>query len=481
MKFSIIATSDIHGHTERFSQLASMIKDRQPALLIDNGDFLQGSHLSYFYENIQQCEHPQISMANTLQYDVAVFGNHEFNYPLPAIEAMRNACNFPWIAANIEAFAKDYIVKDMDGFRVAVIGVVTHFTPFWDEGTATKSLQFEQAFDAAQRTVKYVRAYEQVDFVILCYHGGFERDLKTGHLIDLQEGENEAYRMLHEIDGIDLFITGHQHLEIATKINGVSVVQPGANANCFAQIDVIIDGDNITHEPMLVYVDEALPSFSDSAFNRWKNEIISESACDLQYSDFFTPRLMQSNYVQLLHDMQRHYTKAQLSVIELPYHQNGGFPKQITRKDVLHNLPRQNQLVKIEMTGAEIRQALELSASVFDINTQNEIDFSMNVHYPQPQPFIYDLWGGLDYDICLSHPVGQRVVSCIYNGQEIQDYDIFSVVINSYRATGAHNYAMFHKTPLYKTSKFVPELMMTYIQTNRPLQIQIKNHFRMRK
>lgn len=53
MKFSIIATSDIHGHTERFSQLASMINSRQPDLLIDNGDFLQGSHLSYFYENIK--------------------------------------------------------------------------------------------------------------------------------------------------------------------------------------------------------------------------------------------------------------------------------------------------------------------------------------------------------------------------------------------------------------------------------------------
>ncbi|WP_274309614.1 bifunctional metallophosphatase/5'-nucleotidase [Solibacillus daqui] len=481
MKFSIIATSDIHGHTERFSQLASMINSRQPDLLIDNGDFLQGSHLSYFYENIQRCEHPQINMANALQYDVAVFGNHEFNYPLNAIERMRSACNFPWIAANINGFAKDYVIKDIHGIRVAVIGVVTHFTPFWDEGNATKSLHFEQAFNAAQRTVKHVRANEQVDFVILCYHGGFERDLQTGHLIDLLEGENEGYRMLREIDGIDLFITGHQHLEIATKINGISVVQPGANAKCFAQIDVSIEGDNITHEPTLVYVDESLPSFTDATFDRWKNEMIGESACDLQYSDFFTPRTMQTGYVQLLHDMQMHYTMAQLSVIELPYHQNGGFQKQITRKDVLHNLPRQNRLVKIEMTGAEIREALELSASVFAINTQDKIDFSMNVHYPQPQPFVYDLWGGLDYEICLSHPVGQRVVSCEYNGHEMQDNEIFSVVINSYRATGAHDYAMFHKNPIYETSEFVPKLMMAYIQKNSPIQTQVKNHFLIRK
>lgn len=80
MKFTIIATSDIHGHTERFSQLAQMIAARQPALLIDNGDFLQGSHLSYYYDYIVEKQHPQIELANKLGYDVAVFGNHEFNY-----------------------------------------------------------------------------------------------------------------------------------------------------------------------------------------------------------------------------------------------------------------------------------------------------------------------------------------------------------------------------------------------------------------
>ncbi|MEG0471751.1 MAG: metallophosphoesterase, partial [Solibacillus sp.] len=70
MKFSIIATSDIHGHTERFSQLATMIQKEKPALLIDNGDFLQGSHLSYYYEQVKNEAPPQIALANELHYDV---------------------------------------------------------------------------------------------------------------------------------------------------------------------------------------------------------------------------------------------------------------------------------------------------------------------------------------------------------------------------------------------------------------------------
>ena len=481
MKFSIIATSDIHGHTERFSQLAQMIQAQSPALLIDNGDFLQGSHFSYYYENIKRIEHPQIQMANKLGYDVAIFGNHEFNYPLPAIEAMRAACNFPWLAANLNDFAKGYMIKEINGIRIAIIGVTTHYTALWDEGEATKSLHFERAFDAAKRTVNDVRTHEQVDLIVVSYHGGFERDLHTGHAIDLHIGENEGYRMLHEIEGIDILITGHQHLEIATKINDVSIVQPGANAKCFAQIDVTIEDGTTTHEPRLVYVDETLPAIVDEPFNSWQHEVIGESARDLHYDDFFTPRIQATNFVQLLHDMQLHYTNAQLSVIELPYHNEGGFVKSITRKDVLHNLPRQNRLVVIEMTGAEIRAALELSASVFAINSVEEIDFSMNVYYPQPQPYIYDVWGGLDYEICLKHPVGQRIVHCLFEGEEIQDTQTFRVVVNSYRATGAHNFQMFHKTPIDESTKFVPELMMDYIKKNTPLMTEVKNHFRLRK
>ncbi|MER1956199.1 MAG: bifunctional UDP-sugar hydrolase/5'-nucleotidase [Solibacillus sp.] len=481
MKFSIIATSDVHGHTERFSQLAQMIQAQQPALLIDNGDFLQGSHFSYYYENIKRCKHPQIAIANELKYDVAIFGNHEFNYPLHKIEAMRNACNFPWLAANVTDFAHSYFIKEIEGVRVAVIGVVTHYTALWDEGDATKSLQFEQAFNAAKRTVHYVHTHEQVDLVILSYHGGFECDVHNGNTIDLHEGENEGYRMLHEIEGIDIFITGHQHLEIATKINGISIVQPGANAKCFAQIDVTIEDGKITHEPSLVYVDESLPPLINKAFNDWKNELLGESACQLAYNDFFIPRTQTTNYVQLLHDMQLSYTNAQLSVIELPYHSEGGFAKRITRKDVLHNFPRPNRLVVLEMTGAEIRAALELSARVFAINAQGEIDFSMNVYSPQPQPYIYDVWGGIDYEICLQNPSGKRVVTCLYGGKEIQEDQLFTVVINSYRATGAHGFSMFNKVPLCESQRFVPELMMAYIQQNSPLTTKMKNHFLLRK
>lgn len=480
MKFTIIATSDIHGHTERFSQLAQMISARQPDLLIDNGDFLHGSHLSYYYDYVVQKQHPQIELANTLGYDVAVFGNHEFNYSPEKIQAIRTASNFPWIAANIHGFAEPYFIKEINGLRIAVIGVVTHFTKNWDECESTKHLDFENAFESAKKTVKHVRDAEQAQLVILSYHGGFERDLSSGHLIDLEQGENEGYRMLHEIEGIDILITGHQHLEIATVQNGVAVVQPGANAYCFAQIDVTVEHGTFSFEPSIVHADSQLKMQSFPEFNAWKKQQIGTANAVLTYPDFFAPRTKMTAYTQLLHDMQLHYTGAQISVIELPYHQQGGFPEKITREHVLHNLPRANRLLVIQMTGAEIRRAIEQSAAVFALNDKGEIDFSMAVHYPEPQPYVYDLWGGIDYTIDLSQQTGQRVTKLTFEGNPIQENEIFEVAANSYRATGAHQMQMFKKQPVREAGKFIPDLMMEYIKQHSPLAVKIKNDFQMK-
>lgn len=480
MKFTIIATSDIHGHTERFSQLAQMISARQPDLLIDNGDFLHGSHLSYYYDYVVQKQHPQIELANTLGYDVAVFGNHEFNYSPEKIQAIRTDTNFPWIAANIHGFAEPYFIKEINGLRIAVIGVVTHFTKNWDECESTKHLDFENAFESAKKTVKHVRDAEQAQLVILSYHGGFERDLSSGHLIDLEQGENEGYRMLHEIEGIDILITGHQHLEISTVQNGVAVVQPGANAYCFAQIDVTVEHGTFSFEPSIVHADSQLKMQSFPEFNAWKKQQIGTANAVLTYPDFFAPRTKMTAYTQLLHDMQLHYTGAQISVIELPYHQQGGFPEKITREHVLHNLPRANRLLVIQMTGAEIRRAIEQSAAVFALNDKGEIDFSMAVHYPEPQPYVYDLWGGIDYTIDLSQQTGQRVTKMTFEGNPIQENEIFEVAANSYRATGAHQMQMFKKQPVREAGKFIPDLMMEYIKQHSPLAVKIKNDFQMK-
>ena len=129
MHISICVTSDLHGRLDRFEQMTKEIKQLNPDIIIDNGDFLQGGLTTYYYDLIQPRPHPMIAIANDIGYDVAIFGNHEFNYPVDSIQKMRNECNFPWIAGNIGDFAQPYIIKHVKGLKIAIVGVVTHFTP----------------------------------------------------------------------------------------------------------------------------------------------------------------------------------------------------------------------------------------------------------------------------------------------------------------------------------------------------------------
>lgn len=470
MKFTIIATSDMHGHAERFSQLATQISAEKPDLLLDIGDLLQGSHLSYYYEEINRQPHPLLNMVTALQYDAAIFGNHEFNYSLEEIAKMRAASQFPWLACNVGNFAQPYLIKEINELRIAVIGAVTHFVPRWDEWYSTMEIPFTDAFTAVRDTVKHVHLHEHPDFVIVCYHGGFECNPENGLPFCSDDGENQGYKMLKEISGIDVLLTGHQHLEIATTIDGVTIAQPGANAQCYAKINVTSENGGFTHNAQLVHVDDQLPKKSFPDFTAWSNTAIATMLNDYTYKHFLIPRLQSHPLTALIHDMQITVTDAQISVIELPYSSQGGFKGTVTNYDILNNFPRKNYLKVIRLTGAEIKEALELCAAVFALNDSGDIDFSSAVYYPEPQPYIYDIWGGIDYELVISKPVGQRVRRLYYLGQPIQMTDRFDVAISSYRATGAHGFTMMNKPAVREIRTDIPKLMMDSIKTNPAIQ-----------
>lgn len=466
MYLTICVTSDLHGRLDRFQKIAQHIEQIKPDILIDNGDFLQGSLITYYYDHVKPGPHPMIAIANNLGYDAAIFGNHEFNYPLKEVEFMRKQCEFPWIAANIGNFAKPYVIKEIKGKKVAIIGIVTHVTPFWDEHQYTSDLQFSEAFTAARDWVQYVKKKEYADVVILSYHGGFTNHPKTGAPFAENDGENQGNQLL-DIPGVDILITGHQHLEISCIINGIPVIQPGANGSCFGHITYGLN-DEKALDVQLHHV-TAIPECYPSEVSRWLKERIGYTEVDFRYEGMLASRLENHAFVDFMHDIQLAAADAQLSVVELSYHEYGGFTGAITHYDVLKNFSRPNTLKVLELTGADIKEALEQCAAVFAVNADGDIDFALNVHPDMLAPYVYDFWGGLDYELLISDPVGSRVKNMLYDGKPVTNDMTFKVVMNSYRATGA-DFPMFRNKPLLEeTKEIVPELMIKYIKDHTPL------------
>ncbi|HAQ07165.1 MAG TPA: bifunctional metallophosphatase/5'-nucleotidase, partial [Bacillus bacterium] len=164
-KLVILETSDMHGNifpinygnneetSSGFAKISSLLKRElclsSFTLVIDNGDVLQGTPLTYHYARyLNEKENPLISCLNHLEYDAAVIGNHEFNYGKGLLEKAISQSNFPWLSANIldskskqPAFGRPYIIKEFNnGLRVAVLGVTTHYIPNWENPTHIKGL-----------------------------------------------------------------------------------------------------------------------------------------------------------------------------------------------------------------------------------------------------------------------------------------------------------------------------------------------------
>lgn len=476
MTITILITSDLHGRLDRFEQLFHQMRCLKADLVIDNGDFLDGSPATFYYKHINYKEiHPMIILANEL-YDVAVYGNHELNDHLPKIKKLHSQFQFPWISCNIGNFAKPYFTKIIEGKKFIVIGATTQFTPLWDEHGYLTELSFQPALKSIQHWVTFVKTYEKPDYLIVSYHGGFSEDPLTGAVYQERIGENEANEILELTEHIDLLITGHQHLYFNKRIHQTLTVQPASHGKGFIEIQVNFHGEMKQSLAIFHQLKAIQPSYP-SEVEQWLDEEITYIVQDYTYQGLLNARLSSHPYIQLLHDMQIKATGAQISVCDLSFLEKGGFKGSITNRDIVLNT-REHTLKVISLSGFEIKQLMESSAAIFDLNKNGEIDFRTNVYPGTPQPYQYDFWGGLSYTIDIRNPIGNRVKDISFKGAPIKEEINYRVVLNSYRLTGYDFPLLKGRDILYETASTVPFLLKDYLKKDMPIDVPHHGSFK---
>ena len=241
----IMETTDIHVHifpydyysdkprdTVGLSRTASIINDirseAKNSLLVDNGDFLQGNPMGDYlaYERGMKAgdSHPVITAFNTVGFDVATLGNHEFNYGLDFLEKSLAGADFPVVLANVakkqgsnprkdKTLVKPYVILEReiemgDGTKHAIkIGFIG-FTPpqimNWDRRHLEGNVQARDIVETAQAYVPEMRE-RGCDLVIALSHSGIG---DANH----SDGMENASVVLAGVKGIDALATGHNHL-----------------------------------------------------------------------------------------------------------------------------------------------------------------------------------------------------------------------------------------------------------------------------
>ncbi|MBR0538973.1 MAG: metallophosphoesterase, partial [Bacteroidales bacterium] len=253
---TIIETTDTHGRYDEFANDAYTLKKMKAELgdrliLLDNGDDMQGTPFQYCSN--QDAEHPNLvsEVLNYFPYDVACVGNHDIEAGRKVFDRVYSETKVPVLAANVidettgEPYFTPYIILERDGYKIAVLGLLTPYVVTWVPDRLRPGLRFEQLEAAAEKWVKTIQEKEHPDLMVGLFHSGYEpqiQNLPEDHPLGR---ENAVKWVAENIHGFDLIYYGHDHRARAEKLtnpNGepVYVLNSGCRGQGLAKAEVTL-------------------------------------------------------------------------------------------------------------------------------------------------------------------------------------------------------------------------------------------------
>ena len=458
--FTIYFTSDLHGYIyptdyrsreERdigLFKCANRFEKDGNTLIIDGGDLLQGSPLGAFCHDTLGDAGRFAQIMNRCGYDYVTLGNHDFNYGMAYLDSYldtlhaRCVCeNVRWDGAGVRFPARIHTLEN--GLRIGIVGIVTDYVNIWEKPEHLSGVTISDPVPAARAALEKLRG--QVDVTLCIYHGGFERDLATGRVLSTTH-ENVAYRLCQELD-FDLLLTGHQHMTVrGQSVCGTFVVQPTDRGQEFLRIEAAITDKEKHFTSKTVPAGGAcrrdwLEEFAgmEHGAQNWLDEVVGHLRDPLLPDTPLRMAAEGSGLSDLFNAVQLWASGAQLSASSLA-NDVAGLPQVVRRRDLLIAYPYTNTLSVLEITGAVLRQAMERSAEYFTRNDDGSLRVSDCFLEPKVEHYNYDYYAGASYVYDISRPVGQRVTSLTVAGKPVADSDVFTICLNSYRASGTGGY-----------------------------------------
>ena len=509
----ILSTTDMHGrifpidyYTNKYdnvgiAKVATLVKEARKndpdLLLIDSGDTIQGTPLEYFHNKRNNTPpDPMMLAMNALHYDAMTVGNHEYNFGLNVLEKARREAKFPWLSANTydkgtpRTHYKPYIVKEVSGVRMGVLGLTTPGIPNWENVPNYAGLEFHETVSEARKWVAVLRNSEKVDLVVIAMHMGIEEDLRTGQINPSQvPNENAAIAIARHVPGVDIILLGHTHREVSSLVvNGVLLTQANRWASHVARVDLYLEQvggrwhviansartipvtEKTTLDPEIAKLGEPY----DKETQDWLSRAIGESSEELTARDC---RFRDTAIIDLIQRVQLEAGNADVSMAAC-FNPEARIPKgKVTVRNIAGLYEYENTLVTLELTGQQLKEALEHSAQYFREYEQGK---SLAELIDQRVPgYNFDMAAGVTYDIDLTKPFGQRIQNLKFKGRPLAPEQKLRVVTNNYRVNGGGNYTMYKGAPVvYRSSEEVRELIIDWVEKHKTVPTQSNANWR---
>jgi 2',3'-cyclic-nucleotide 2'-phosphodiesterase (5'-nucleotidase family) len=512
----ILSTTDMHGrvfpidyYTNKYdnvgiAKVATLVKEARKndpnLLLVDSGDTIQGTPLEYFHNKRNNAPpDPMMLAMNALHYDSMTVGNHEYNFGLKVLEKARSEAKFPWLSANTyNTHAKGdptthyqpYIIKEVNGVRVGVLGLTTPGIPNWENVPNYEGLEFKETVSEAKTWVSVLREVGKVDLVAIAMHMGIEEDLRTGTTSPSQvPNENAAVAIARQVPGVDVILMGHTHRDVPSlMVNGVLLTQANRWASHVARADIYLEktGDRwqvVAKQSRTIPVTEKTavdPEIAqlgqpyDKETQDWLGRVIGSSAEEVTSQDC---RFRDTAIIDLIQRVQLEAGKGDVSMAAC-FNPQARIPKgPVTVRDIAGLYEYENTLVTLELTGQQLKDALEHSAAYFG---QYQPGKSLAELVDQRIPgYNFDMAEGVSYELDVTRPSGQRIQNLKFKGQPLKPTQKLRVVTNNYRVNGGGNFNMYKDAPVvYRSSEEVRELIIDWVERNKTIPMTVNNNWR---
>ena len=496
MNIKFLISSDIHGYLfdhlyfdnkpidKGLLKIASYFKANKDdnTIVIDNGDTIEGSPiLKYFMANEKGDNLMKIAL--DYAYDYVNIGNHDFNYGSEYLSNYLNSLKEKCICGNVfykgNRLGEEYIIKNIGGKKIALIGCTTSFINVLEKKENLKDIEIIDEYEFVKKTIEKVK---DVDLKVVIYHGGLNTNADNEYIGGSKE--NQGYEMCRDLD-IDILISGHQHRSISYKCFNTYVSQCKSNGDEFVEINYDFDSkdcdikllkpkNDIDSELLKYY----LPY--EEKTQLWIDEVIGSTDYDLTIKNEFNARLNKAPIVSFINQIQKEYTGADLSACSIADGATG-FKKNITLRDLLLTYVYPNNLLKVKIDGKTLKKYLEKCAEYFDIEN-DEIVVAEDYLKPIPKGFNYDMVDGIDYTIDISKNRGSRIIELKYQGKDIKDDDIFTLAINNFRKSGAFGFDMMKDLEVLSTSnEEIVDIIYNYLTKHKNIVINHKNNIKVVK
>ena len=440
IKIRVYHTNDIHGwimprpdkfQTNRMiggaAALAALIgKETGPKLVLDAGDWWQGTP-----EGSLTKGESVAAVFNAIGYDAITIGNHEYDGGADGLRALIAKMTAPVLSANtfgsdgkLAPWVRPWIVKEVAGVKVGIFGLTTSHMDKLAFKKNIAGLDFRREVDVARDAVKALRK-QGATVIIAVTHIGLE-------------GENQKFEgdqtLAREVPGIDLIVGGHSHTFLNRAIrgeNGTLIVQAGSYLAKAGRATLEIDPKT---KVVLASSDELIELWPDRVGEDPAVKAIVDKYQDLVGKVFETviatapaPMGREADHENALGDwMTDCYRQALGTDVAL---QNGGGIRSelpagpVTLRSIFNIMPFDNELVKLNLKGPDMRAVLDHGVGVGKIAQLSGVD----VEYNRPAP------------------AGERIVAASIAGAPLNDAKTYSIATLDFLINGGDGYSVFDR------------------------------------